>query len=168
MQAVSHHLNPSRRWEKRGRERVCVPPGGGWTRQDLTDSPLLKRGYLFETRHLTCAYVSSVESTMWKTEKGTHKSERKGVKNVVLNSRKSLIRLPHSQRTESWEIIQPLRPCLFPLLLYFSSLLSYLSLTRNLALHRVTVCLAINTHTFEQNPHNRSSTVGVRRTWGEL
>lgn len=75
VQAVSHHHNPSRKVSEgeRGEKEICVTPGGSWTRQNPTKlSPPLRRGYRFETRHLTCAYVSSVESAEWEEENRKH------------------------------------------------------------------------------------------------
>lgn len=126
-------------------------------RQDLTNSPLLSRGYLFETRHLTCTYCTR---PLWcvqregKKKKNMKKRGKKGWKNYVC-----ILGNPshtHKHDTLSTSPIlgnhSPLEAVFVSFtstFYFFLSIMSRLSLTCNLGVTDcVTTVLAV-----PENPH---------------
>ena len=129
--------------ERRGREdrQNWCPPRGRLNETGSLQN--LRWREVISLKHLTCAHKSS----------GVCSGSGRGEKTwkECLHSRKSLTHLLPCKQTESWEIIHPPRPCLFPLPIYISSIISFLSLTYSKALlstERLSVFFTCRTLTF--------------------
>lgn len=68
----SQSIQKGERGGERRKRNLCHPRGKPNETESHKLSPPLRRGYRFETRHLTCAYVSSVESAEWEEENRKH------------------------------------------------------------------------------------------------
>ena len=117
------------RGRRRGEKEFVSPQGKAeWDGIVHTPSSAEERLSLWNKAFNLCLRVLCGVYNVRERQEKTWEKERKGVKNSVwIPGNPS--HLLSCQQAESWEIILPPRPCLFPLPLYFSSILSYLSLT---------------------------------------
>lgn len=130
---------------------LCVQAGWATITGSHRLSRLLSGSYLFETRHLACACVSSAACAEWAKERRKHDSRRGELK------RENPSHASYTVNNLSPGRSFTLRGHVGSLCLGCSSILSHLFLTSDLPLYRVTVFLA----TAVQPPPRPIDTVGV-------